>query len=353
MSVSEREQARKKLLQKVAVVAAGLLLLTGILLIIFYWEGQQDTFPSITDGTDGSSGNNRDPNARPIEDGRQTARYNGQWYVMRENIETVLVIGLDTADNTDPDKHETFENDARADFLMLLIIDRNNETIRALHINRDTMADIPVLGVGGQVIGTTNAQLALAHTYGSGRMDSCINTATAVSVYLYDTPIDHYVSLDMAAIQIVNDAVGGVTLTVLDDFSGIDDSLVKGETVTLMGEHAMRYVRSRGGMEDSTNEHRMIRQRQYLGALHKQTKDRISSDVGFALGLLLGVSEHLVSDCTIYELSDLLQISEQYEFSEIETIAGESIVGDRYMEFYADEDELQKQIIELFYEPEQ
>ena len=36
---------------------------------------------------------------------------------------------------------------------------------------------------------------------------------------------------------------------------------------------------------------------------------------------------------------------------EIQTVSGESVQGDPYMEFYTDEDALQQQLIDLLYEP--
>ena len=91
---------------------------------------------------------------------------------------------------------------------------------------------------------------------------------------------------------LLNDLVGGVTLEVLDDFSGIDDTLVQGETVTLKGQQALTYVRSRGGLEDSTNLHRMERQRQYLSALQGQLSSKAQSDDGFTLEALLQLNEY-------------------------------------------------------------
>ena len=60
------------------------------------------------------------------------------------------------------------------------------------------------------------------------------------SFLLGGTEIDHYLAMTMSAIPQINDLVGGVPVTVLDDFSGIDDSLVKGEEITLMGEQALQ-----------------------------------------------------------------------------------------------------------------
>lgn len=76
--------------------------------------------------------------------------------------------------------------------------------------------------------------------------------------------------MTMGAVPYINDLVGGVPVTVLDDFSGIDDSLVEGETITLKGEQALHYVRIRGGLEDSSNLNRMKRQQQYLESMAEQ-----------------------------------------------------------------------------------
>ena len=154
------------------------------------------------------------------------------------------------------------------------------------------MTQIQILGVTGEPAGTFTGQLALAHTYGSGEEDSCENTVLAVSNLLYGMEIDHYVSLTMDGVALLNDLVGGVTVEVLDDFSGIDDSLVQGETVTLQGQQALTYVRSRGGLEDSSNLHRMERQRQYLGALQQQLKAAVQQEDGFTLDALLQLNEY-------------------------------------------------------------
>ena len=109
------------------------------------------------------------------------------------------------------------------------------------------MTEIQILGVNGEPAGTMTGQLALAHTYGSGEEDSCENTVLAVENLLYGVEVDHYVSMTMDGWPSSTTWWGGVTLEVLDDFSGIDGTLVQGETVTLKGQQALTYVRSRDG----------------------------------------------------------------------------------------------------------
>ena len=234
--------------------------------------------------------------------------------------------------------------------MLLLVMDKQHETCTPIQLNRDTMTQIRILGVTGEPAGTFTGQLALAHTYGSGEEDSCENTVLAVSNLLYGMEIDHYVSLTMDGVAILNDLVGGVTVEVLDDFSGIDDTLVQGETVTLYGQHALTYVRARGSLEDSTNLHRMERQRQYLAGLQEQVKKAAQSDSNFSLDALLQVNEYMVSDCTVNQLSDLINSMVTYEIEDIRTTQGEAQVGEEYMEFTVDEDALQQLVLEVFYD---
>lgn len=281
------------------------------------------------------------------EDSREVTYVNGQAYALRD-LETVLLMGVDKFEGETP---EGYLNNQQADFLLLLALDEAGETCTPIQLNRDTMTEIQILGVNGEPAGTTTGQLALAHTYGSGEEDSCENTVLAVENLLYGVEIDHYVSMTMDGVALLNDLVGGVTVEVLDDFSGIDDSLVQGETVTLKGQQALTYVRSRGGLEDSSNLHRMGRQRQYLSALQGQLSSKAQSDEGFTLEALLQLNEYLVSDCTVEQLSALGDNLAHYQVNDILTTQGEAQVGEEFMEFSVDETALQQLVLDVFYEP--
>ena len=323
-----------------AILAAVLVLLAGMLLLQ-RWENAQDAPVS-------SSGEASSVEAGAPVDGREITYYNGTAYARREDLETVLLLGVDKFEGETP---EGYINNQQADFLLLLVMDKENETCTPIQLNRDTMTQIQILGVTGEPAGTFTGQLALAHTYGSGEEDSCVNTVLAVSNLLYGMEIDHYVSLTMDGVALLNDLVGGVTVEVLDDFSGTDDSLVQGETVTLKGQQALTYVRSRGGLEDSSNLHRMERQRQYLSALQQQLKAAVQQEDGFTLDALLQLNEYMVSDCTVEQLSALADNMAHYQVSDILTTPGDAQEGEEYMEFTVDEYALQQMVMDVFYEP--
>jgi LCP family protein required for cell wall assembly len=247
-------------------------------------------------------------------------------------------------------KSDAYTNDRQADFLMLFVFDNVSKKCTALHINRDTMADVNKLDVTGfKVVGTINQQIALAHIYGDGDKTSCRNTADAVSKLLKNVKIDHYISVTMDTVPVFNDLVGGVEVTVTEDFSGLDDTLVKGEKVTLMGEHALNYVRTRKGLEDSSNSTRMERQKQYLEALYNKTMQCIESDDEFVVNASLAISDYIVSDRSVTQLQEIMEKASSYEFAGIMSLEGESRMGEKFIEFYPDEELLMKTVVDLFF----
>ena len=326
--MGKKRNDKRKLMRGLAVALLAVFLLTGAFLLLELWEKRQSIFPEQkTENT--------------------VYEYNGVEYVKNEDVESFLILGLDKFE--DAINNDSYNNDQRADFLMLLVFDNSEKKFTAVHLNRDTMVNMNVLGVAGQKIGTVNKQLALAHTYGNGRDVSCRNTADAVSELLNGVKVNHYLSITMDAVPILNDLLGGVEVTVLDDFSGIDDTLIKGETVTLHGDHALTYVRERYGLEDSSNSTRMVRQRQYMTAVYAKAMLKIENDDNFVIEASSKLADYIVSDRSVNQLQEIAKKLSQYKFTEIETLEGESVVKDGLMEFRPDADSIDKIVFELFY----
>ncbi len=270
--------------------------------------------------------------------------YENTWYAPKDSLESILILGIDKKlMNSSEDR----QNSRQADYLALLILDKETQTFRILHLNRDTMTDIPQTDITGREYRTIYAQLALAHTYGSDDRARCRNTVNTVENLLYGIEIDHYLSLTMDAVPILNDSVGGVELQLMDDFTDLDESFIKDAVVTLYGEQALAYVQARGSLEDSTNLHRMERQRQYLSALLEKY---CSMNMENTTETMMQINEYMVSDCTIDQLSRLLEKLGSYTYGGILTLDGEAVRGEEFMEYYINESAVQKLVVELFYE---
>lgn len=327
-----REQhwnTRRTALKIVTVLLVIVLLFSTVMFLISLWERHQK---------------------KVFEDEAQTEHiltFNGKKYVLRDDIETLLVLGLDTYADTEL---ESYNNNKQADFLLLLVMDTKNDTCKGIHINRDTIADMNVLGVSGDRIDTVRQQIALSHTYGNGREVSCRNTANAVSALL-GVDVDHYLSVTMDAVPVYNDLAGGVTLEMLDDFTSIDPQMKEGETVTLLGQQALTYVRARKGMEDPSNSRRMARQKQYLKALYERSRQCVREQEDFVSKAALAMTDYLVSDCSGNKLEGLMTRFVEKPLETIHSIEGELVEGEKFMEFYPDDDALLQVVIECFYKP--
>lgn len=285
--------------------------------------------------------------AEPVSNtGSKTIVRGDQAYYPRQDVEIFLLMGIDQSGPVRDSGY--YNNDGAADALVLLMFDQKNETIDVLSINRDSMVEMPVLGIGGRQAGTKFGQIALSHTYGGGLEDSCENTVQTVSDLLYGITIDHYVSMNMDGIARINDAVGGVTVTVTDDFSGVDDSLPMGEIV-LQGEQATSFIRSRQGMGDQLNLSRMERHEAYLEGFAEALREKLDGSSQFSLELYESAAEYIVTDCSATVLSSAIDHYSGYTLNRIAQLEGENRVGDPYMEYYLDEAAMDALILEWFY----
>lgn len=277
--------------------------------------------------------------------------YNGEEYVLKENVETFLVFGNDKFQGSE--SSDSHESGVQADFLMLFVFDNDEQKFTALHINRDTMVNVNRLAIGGMKVDSFTKQIALSYNYveDDNEKVKCGNVKASVESFLNGIRIDHYLSLTMDSVVVMNDLLGGVEVTVLDDFSGIDNTLVKGETVTLTGEQALKYVRARYGLENSDNIARMARQRQYVDALYKKAISRLESDAEFSVRFVDEMDEYLVYDSSDTQMQEYADKFKKYEFMGIKEIEGESKKGEEFLEFYADEDSVLKNVTDLFYVP--
>ncbi len=325
--MSKKSYDRRRVYRAALIVLVAVFLFSAAFLFLNLWENGQGIFPAA-------------------DQQQFLFEYQGKTYEEREGLETFLILGLDKTE--DSQTADSYNNDRQADLLVLLVFDKEAKKCTALQINRDTMAQVQVLGVAGNRIDTVIKQIALAHTYGNGREVSCYNTAEAVSSLLLGVDVDHFISVTMDGVPVFNDLLGGVELTVLEDMTSVDPALVKGQQVTLRGQQALTYVRTRHGLEDSSNSSRMLRQQQYMEALQEKTRQCIDQDGEFLVNAAVKMADYIVSDRSVNQLQELARKFNTYEFCGIRQLQGENKVGERFMEFYPYEASLYETVIELF-----
>ena len=299
------------------------------------WENAQGAETSPT----GTGSDHR----RPVAQKELT--YSGKTYRQKSRIESFLFLGIDVMGKAVGT--ESYIAGGQADTQILLVLDHEAQTWQMLQFNRDSMVEVPVLSMMGTVPYTIRQQLALAHAYGNGREQSCENNVLAVSMLLGGQDINGYFALNMGGIGILVDLVGGVPLTVTSDFSAIDPTLIEGETITLNGDQALEYVRSRQYVDDQTNLARMDRQRQFLSAFEAQVRRQKPE---FAVDAYDALSEYAITNIAAGPAVQLADKLQRYQKLPLLTIEGENTVEDGYWAYYLNEDSLQQTILQLFYQ---
>lgn len=334
------QKTRPKGARLVALVVGVIVLYAGILLTV-HVVGNHLEHPQEVKETVGSLEGRFTSDALTMDYGGQT------WTYRERDLTHILLMGVDWEDMQ---QNPSLRYRGQADFLLLLTIDQKNKTVSTLQIDRDTMADMRIYGIFGDYAGTRKQQICLSHAYGNTEKESCKNVVWAVSRLLGCIPIESYVSLDMGSITALNDALGGITVTLEEDFSHLDPAMTQGTTLTLHGQQAEYFVRARMGVGAGTNASRMQRQRVFMQAVADRITAEMAQNVDFVAALFDQLSGHMVTNIDRGWIIDKAYASSAYQRLENRTLAGRHRNGsDGFMEFWADEDALGSYLTDTFF----
>lgn len=273
-----------------------------------------------------------------------TVTYHGQTYVYNSDLTNVLFLGVDK--EADSVAGETVGRNGQADCILLLIMNRATRETKLLQISRDSMTDIDIYGITGSYLTTERHQLALQYAFGESDARSCWLMKEAVSKLLYSVPIRSTMALSVDGIGKITEAMGGVTLTVPEDYTSVDPSFVQGVTLNLQGELAEKYVRYRDVTVTGSNNDRIERQNQFLQALFRQLQ---MVDADTFQQILDTADPYLTTDLSVEELQNLREYTMSEEIAEV---PGAVAPGPEHEEFTVDEQRLYELVLELFYVPE-
>ncbi|MBR1932024.1 MAG: LCP family protein, partial [Lachnospiraceae bacterium] len=275
-------------------------------------------------------------------------RYKGVHYRYNSDVLTFLFMGIDKMTEVKAAKDGI--DGGQSDALFLLVLNPHTMQASIIGINRDTMTDIDVYSKTGSYMGTTKGQICLQHGYGDGGKESCERTQNTVSKLFYNLPIHGYCAINMGAIPLINDAVGGVEVKVLEDV--INSNLKEGQTVTLKGQQAYQYLHNRDTRSDFSAGRRLERQKQYLSAYAATAITKMKQDITLPVKIYTTISKYMVTDISVDEVSYLATQALDYKFGSdvIYSLEGETLIGEKFEEFYPDETALYELILQVFYE---
>ncbi|MGL5434744.1 MAG: LCP family protein [Lachnospiraceae bacterium] len=276
--------------------------------------------------------------------GQRYIYYNGNRYEYNQNLTNILFMGIDKSKEVSI--QSVSGKAGQADSVLLISLDKEEQTARIVHISRDTMTDIDIYDSGGSYFSTIQGQLALQYAYNLGGVNSCWAMKKTLQEVLFGLPIDAYISLNIDGVSILTDALGGITISINEDHTDIDPDFKAGSTIILNGEQAEKYIRSRDVNVTASNENRMGRQTEYLRAVLQTINER--KDIDYE-GILAIAEPYIVTDMN----TDVIVAMKDYEYliDEVEYLPGEVKEGESHEEFWVDDNALQALLIEMFYKP--
>ena len=330
MSGYRRRQDKKRLYKGLGIAAGVLALGIAVIGVVL---GMADHYRINSDSS---------------TDSREMITYKNETYVKKGNLETYLIAGIDAPGKVE--KVTEYDGTGQCDVLAVIVRDRSTDQCNLLSIDRNTITAVKSLDNDGTYLDTTDIQISLAHAMGFDQQVRAENTVDALSHLLGDQTIDGYAMVNMGAIQVVNDMVGGVTVTIEDDFSDVDPSMKKGETVTLMGEQAEKYVRSRKEISDGSNQNRMSRQSTYEEAFKPAFRNKCAENSKFPLEVYHAMEDYMTTNISAKKFCRLAILMSDENQDEKVAISGTyGLDEDGWQTFTPDADSLQEAILELFY----
>jgi LCP family protein required for cell wall assembly len=277
-------------------------------------------------------------------------RFEGIHYRYNEDILTFLFMGIDKMTEVAP--VEDGLDGGQSDAIFLLVLNSHTKEITVIGIPRDIMAEVQIYDKEGNYRGIGTAQLAIQHGYGDGAELSCERSMQAVSKLFYGLPIHGYCAINMGAVPLINDAVGGIDLKATETLDFDNFRVTEGEDLHLEGMDAYYYLHNRDTKSEESAARRLTRQKEYLIKYAAKAIEATKKDITFPVSLYSTLSKYMVTDISVDEVSYLATQALGYSFDgdNMHVLQGEIVQGERFEEFYADEDALYRLILKVFYE---
>jgi len=267
----------------------------------------------------------------------------GVGYRYRKELINIVLAGVDR-DNVDS------EGRHQCDLVMLAVVDIQNDKVSLIAIPRDTMTDIDFYTESGEYLYSRESQIALAYGYGTNDLMCGELVKKAVSNLFYQLPVQGQFTLFMDGVAMLNDAVGGVTVTLDEPMRLNGTQYYEEDTVTLQGSEALSYVKTRDTRDPDSSLKRLARQKKYMKSFVSAAKNSLT-DLTKVSELIETISEYSATDIDFNSMVYLASQAVRMSIGDIVTLNGTAENDGRHLQYRIDEDEFYNLVLNTFYEP--
>ncbi len=264
------------------------------------------------------------------------------------NIKNIVLIGVDKRDELEESK--LYRTGGQSDVILIVSMNLKTKQFFMVSVNRDLCVPVENYSSTGFSYGWVDEQIALAYAYGDGGRASGKNVLKSLNKLMGDDiQFLGYIAAPIPIVSTVATKVGGVEVYIEDDFTGVDDTLVQGTTVNLLGQHAENFVRARMAMKYSNkNSLRMDRQITFMKAFINKAKTEMSAQQ--LIDLYTDILDMVKTNMGKKEITKWIAEAYDYEFAGITKITGtEGEPKHNARCTYIKPEEIAKTVKELYY----
>ena len=344
---SRRKKKKKRLpMQRwkkitLGVVATLLVIIIGIAGSFFYLraQGEKNLKTDLSDVED-------TPEAR--KEGLFIT-YKGKEYQYNEDVINFLCLGIDNS--TPVEQANEMKGQGLADAIILVSINVESGKIKILAIPRDTYVPVKMYNDQGKFLGEKNMQLTLQYYYGKTAKDSCELMVNTVSNLLFKVPIQRYCAINLEAIPILNDAIGGVDVQVLGDVEVGGRPYHAGETIHLQGKMAEDYIRDRDCDVFASSMSRLERQKQYMTNYFATAMAHVRNDLTLPVSIYQSLQGNMYTNISVEDITylapEMLDVTLTAE--DMSMIPGEVTQPDDHEAYMVNSEQLKELVVNFFY----
>lgn len=271
--------------------------------------------------------------------------YKDRIWKRKSGIYTLMMLGIDIRQS---DVEAGTNKIGQSDAIMLALMDTNTKSVHVISFPRDIMADNPYTDLDTR----QEVQTTLLYAYAGGGDAGCKAVEEAVSARCFGLPIHGYAEMTLLAIPALNDAVGGVTVTIQEDLTVLNPAFVAGQTILLQGDLATEYLHCRNIYTEQSSLERTGRHKEYVANYLTAFKSAWKKQPLLPWKLWNIMKENGNSDLTLAELWYLGWNFRNVTLDDItlQTLDVNVAREGNYEEYYVDTAKVQEMFVDLLYE---
>ncbi len=282
--------------------------------------------------------------------------YDGKVYEYREDTLSFLLLGIDHSGSLSSETELSDWSAGQADTIFLVSLNQEDKALSVIGIPRNSLVDVEVFNSDKECIETIRDQICLQYAYAGGGRLGLEKMTESVSTLFGGLPIHGACAVSFDAVSVITDRLGGIEVVVPDDMTAYKSSYTQGSVQMLTGDNVVNYLRYRDMHTLGSPTVRLTRQKAFMKVAANRAIQEIKSNPAFVKDAYEAIKPYMNTDITVDEAVYIATKALDCTLSErsFYQITGEDradyIDEDNYYnDYYLNEDELKKIMIDVFY----